>query len=165
MTVDTAKVTGRRGLRFESLDEIAEEAERIVATPQVRTLGNWSIGQILRHLAAGMHMSIDGSKHRSPWYFRWLGPLVKRRVLTRGMSAGFNLPRPMAATLIVSDDVSAESGLTALRDALRRLKREARSASRAARFLRQAHAPGVGTTPLAARRVAFELPRARRSDC
>ena len=125
MTVDTAKVTGRRELRFQWIDEILEEAERLASAPQVKTLGNWTPGQIMKHLAIGMHMSIDGSPHRPPWYLRLVGPLVKRRILTKGMSPGFQLRVKESQSLVVADDVTTEGGLAALRDAVRRMRREA----------------------------------------
>lgn len=125
MTVDTAKVTGRRELHFEWIDEILDEAERIAAASQVRTLGNWSPGQIMQHLAAGMHVSIDGSPHRPPWYLRLVGPLVKRRVLTKGMSPGFQLRARESQSQGAAEVITTESGLAALREAIRRMRREA----------------------------------------
>lgn len=124
MTVDTAKVTGRRELRFEWIDDILEEAERIAAAPHVKTLGNWSAGQTLKHLAVGIHMSIDGFPQRLPWYARFLGRLARGWVLKRGMSPGIRLPAPLERSLVPGDDVSVESGLSALREALRRMRDE-----------------------------------------
>ena len=46
MTVDTAKVEGRRTLHFTSLDEILAEVERL-NQGKVRAIGNWSPGQVL----------------------------------------------------------------------------------------------------------------------
>src|SRR5436305_13194827 len=96
MPINTAKVAGRREVMYESLDDLLMDADRLVAAQQVTMLGNWSLGQMLAHLAAGLHMSIDGVEHRPKWFIRLIGPLFKRRVL-RKMSAGFQLPRPVAA--------------------------------------------------------------------
>jgi len=65
MAVNTGKVTGRRAVAYESLDDVLVDAERLVAAPKVKMLGNWSLGQMLAHLAGGMHMSIDGTEHRA----------------------------------------------------------------------------------------------------
>ena len=58
--INTATVKNRRQLHFNSLDEIAAEVERLAACQQVRTIGNWSSGQVLQHLASTMDNSIDG---------------------------------------------------------------------------------------------------------
>src|SRR5205807_8480410 len=54
------KVTGRRRLHFESLDEVLAEAERRAAG-RYRRLGHWTLGQILMHLALAGDKSIDGT--------------------------------------------------------------------------------------------------------
>src|SRR5438874_10377963 len=43
--VDTTKVAGRRQLHFVSIDDISADVEKLAAG-EVRTLGNWSGGQI-----------------------------------------------------------------------------------------------------------------------
>ena len=125
MTVDTAKVPGRRKLKFESLEAVLEEAERLAAAPRMKALGNWSPGQVFHHLAATMNLSIDGHKHRPPWFIRWLGPVMRNGILKKGMSPGFKLPQPIASILISEGDVETAAGLAVLREAVRRLKREA----------------------------------------
>jgi len=121
MTVRTGKVTGRRDVAYESLDDLLMDAERLVAAREVKMLGNWSLGQMLGHLGASLHMSIDGSDHRPAWYIRLLGPLLKRRVL-RKMSAGFQLPKPVADKLIPVDPVAADEGLRLLQEAIKRFR-------------------------------------------
>ena len=58
--IETAKVKERRQLRFDSLDDIAAEVERLAACRSIRAVGNWSSGQVLQHLALTMNNSIDG---------------------------------------------------------------------------------------------------------
>src|SRR4051794_35868098 len=88
--VDTRKVTGRREVHFASLDEILADSEGISVWRGVRTLGNWSAGQIVLHVAMGMEYSIDGVPARIPAparvVARWL---LKRRFLTKGVPPGF----------------------------------------------------------------------------
>ena len=121
MPVNTGKVVGRREVAYESLDDVLMDAEQLVAAPQVKMLGNWSLGQMLAHLAAGLHMTIDGSDHRPPWFVRLLGPFLKWRVL-RKMSAGFQLPKPVADKIIPAKPVAPEEGLHLLQEAIKRFR-------------------------------------------
>ena len=121
MAVNTGKVAGRRVVAYESLDDVLMDAERLVAAPRVTMLGNWTLGQLLAHLAAGMHMSIDGSDYSPPWFVRLLGPFLKRRVL-RKMTAGFQLPKPMADKIIPVEAISPQEGFGRLQDAIKRFR-------------------------------------------
>lgn len=119
MTVNTAKVP-RRELHFESLDAVVREAERLAAAERIVTHGNWTLGQILHHLAQLMHMSIDGARFRAPWYVRLVGPLLKRRIL-RGMPAGFDLPPAAVRQLAADGDVEVPEAVDSLSAAVARL--------------------------------------------
>ncbi|MFN0021110.1 MAG: DUF1569 domain-containing protein [Pirellulaceae bacterium] len=121
MPVNTGKVTGRREVAYESLDDVLMDAEMVVANPKTKMLGNWSLGQMLAHLAASLHMSIDGSDHRPPWYVRLIGPILKRMVL-RKMSPGFQLPKPVADKIISAEPVSPQEGLRLLQEAIKRFR-------------------------------------------
>ena len=57
MAVDTAKVVARRELHFQSIQDILDDVEAVQAAPQIETLGNWSAGQIFKHLANTIDMS------------------------------------------------------------------------------------------------------------
>ena len=92
--IKTARVQGRRQLHFNSLAEMLADAEQLAAAKQVEGLGNWTLGQAFDHLAISMNLSIDGAKARVPLPLRLLGPLIKKRILKRTMSAGFNTFRP-----------------------------------------------------------------------
>ena len=121
MPVNTGKVAGRRVVAYESLDDVLMDAERLVANHKVKMLGNWSLGQMLAHLAGGIHMSIDGSDYRPPWFIRLLGPFLKRPVLKK-MSAGFQLPKPIADKIIPTTPVSREDGFRLLQEAVKRFR-------------------------------------------
>jgi hypothetical protein len=122
MSAVAAPVT-RRTLRFETFDQYLAEAERCAAVPH-RLAGRWSYGQILTHLAQAIDCFYDGFGFQAPWFARALiAPLVKNRVLTKGMSPGFNLPKT-AKALQPSADISVADGLTHLRTALDRLNRQ-----------------------------------------
>src|SRR5438876_746325 len=99
MSVDTAKVQGRRTLQFNSLDDILAEVERL-NQGKVRAIGNWSPGQILKHLSLPMVWCLDGAPMRAPWYIRLFGWFVKNRFLRNPMPPGFALPTEPAKHLI-----------------------------------------------------------------
>src|SRR5436305_15072328 len=100
-TIDTARVGSRRELRFNSLDDIAAEVERLAAAKEIKTLGNWSSGQVLQHLAMTMQNSIDGFPSFVPAAIRlFLRLFMKRRILTTPMSAGFKLPSNAAEHML-----------------------------------------------------------------
>jgi hypothetical protein len=124
MPIDTGKVRDRRKVQYASLQELLADAERI-ASGKVKSLGNWSTGQIFQHLATSFNNSIDGSDIRAPWYFRFLGPLLKKRLLGGSMSPGFKLPAWAAASL-EPKVTSTEDGLNALRNAIGRQEHESR---------------------------------------
>ena len=114
--INTKQVTGRREIRYESLDDLVADAERL-ASPNARMLGNWTPGQIYQHLADTMNSSIDGFSGMFSAPVRWvLSLLMKRRFLYKGLPAGFKAPANF-----VPDTTSVEDGLSALRKAVSRL--------------------------------------------
>jgi hypothetical protein len=122
--IDTGKVTGRRQLRFNSLDDIAADVERLVRAREIRTLGNWSAGQVLEHLARSLSKSIDGYNNPVSAPLRIVLRLfMKRAFLTKPLSAGFKLPAKAQAEMW-SDSASVHAAAEALRAAIGRLKSE-----------------------------------------
>jgi hypothetical protein len=121
--IDTGKVTGRRELQFNCVDDIQADVERLAQCKEVRALGNWSNGQVLRHVAIVMNGSIDGApKMMSGVMQLMIRLLFKRRFLNRPMPAGFKLPAK--ASMLIPSETSWEAGLNELRRALQRLKSE-----------------------------------------
>ncbi len=120
--VDTKKVSGRRALRFNTVEEILADAERLAAAPAT-TLGNWSQGQIYRHLGETMNQCIDGLDISPPWYFKIIGRLIRRRFLTKPMPAGFQLPK---STKLLPPEIGIDDGLQYLHDAVARLRNESK---------------------------------------
>jgi hypothetical protein len=123
MSVDTKTVQGRRELHFKSFDEVLADAERLVTSPNTNALGNWSLNQLLMHLALTIHLSIDGINVRAPWYIRLVGFFIRGRILRRGMPAGFKLPREREIGAFPSA-ASTQEALETLRKAIARLKTE-----------------------------------------
>jgi hypothetical protein len=122
MVVDTSKVPKRRTLHFQTIDDILREVEQLNGG-KAKGLGNWSGGQILRHLATVMNGSIDGMSMRLPWYYRLLGKMMKGRILSKGMTPGFQLKGSAAAELI-PPATDWDEGLQMFRHAIQRLHTE-----------------------------------------
>jgi Protein of unknown function (DUF1569) len=122
MPVDTAKVEGRRTLHFNSLDDILADVERL-NQGKVRAIGNWSPGQVLKHLTVPMIWCLDGAQLKGSWIIRIVGWLIKNRILRKPMSAGFKLSNDFAEHL-VPPETSWEDGLQAIRTAIARMKAE-----------------------------------------
>jgi hypothetical protein len=122
MAIDTAKVQNRRQLKFDRLEDILAEVDRL-NQGKVKTLGNWSSGQILCHLATVMNQSIDGSPVHFSLPLRILGRLMKGRVLNKGMQPGFQL-KGQAADVLLPPPTNWEEGLSKFRAAIGRLQTE-----------------------------------------
>src|SRR5262245_54366842 len=123
--IDTCKVKERRQLRFNSLDDILADVERLACSKSVRAVGNWSSGQVLQHLAMTMDNSIDGFPAFVPAPIRvLLRTFMKRRFLTRPMPAGFNLPA--GAAKMLPPPPRWDAGLANVRRAMQRVKKETR---------------------------------------
>jgi hypothetical protein len=122
MSVNTAKVQGRRKLAYASLEEVVADADRLGSGP-VQSLGNWSPGQVFRHLAIAYNGSIDGFTMTFPWPIRLIAMLFKKKLIAGSMPAGFKLPAA-AAKVMTPAPISTEEGLADLRAAVERLRRE-----------------------------------------
>lgn len=110
--INTKQVSGRCRRRFEHLDQVVVEVHSLADQP-TRQLGNWSLGQICHHLGVGMQQCTTAERlFPVPFYLRVLGPWLRRRVLTRGLPRGFQLP-PEGAILL-PPPVSVEEGIATL---------------------------------------------------
>ncbi len=121
MSVNTKNVAGRRTLHFKSVDDILRDAEEITSG-EVRHLGNWTPGKILKHIAITMDNSVDGVDFKAPLLIRIFARLMKKSFLNNTMKSGFQMPEKMKPHFSPPDDVSIEEGLTALREAIERYK-------------------------------------------
>lgn len=111
----TTSRSKRRELRFEHVSEIMPEVDRLLGG--YRNLGAWTLGQICNHLAATFRYSIEGFPSSVPWIVRrTLGPLVLRRVLTKGRMPD-RVPAPSSIRPATGLDDRAEA--EALRASIR----------------------------------------------
>lgn len=123
MPINTKKVQGRRKIRYESLDELLADAQRLLGF-EVRTLGNWSQGQIYEHLARSLDSSIDGAGFSLPAPVRWMmSLLMKRKFLEKKLPAGFK-----TTGQFIPEETSAEEGLASLQRAIARQQQESKRA-------------------------------------
>lgn len=123
--VDTAKVQDRRKLRYQSIDELLADVERVVAADKAGTLrrtGNWTAGQTLGHLASWSNYAYEGYPMKTPWVIRMiLRLLLKKKYLRKGMPAGVRIPGAAEGTY-ATQAVSTDQGADQLRKALQRLR-------------------------------------------
>ena len=120
----TRPALSRRTLRFETMQEILDDCEHLIARP-CTMLGQWTLAQIIKHLAQGVDCFYDGFDFTVPWYTRsLLAPLVRRRMLTRGLRAGVRVP-DSARRLLPQEDPELTVAMSHLRTAISRLEAEA----------------------------------------
>ena len=117
---NTKQITGRRPLRFHSLDEIVADAETLASGP-IQPLGNWSAGQVFDHLARSFSVPLSGVILPIPWYIRCGARLLKPYILRAKMSAGIRLDGESAAAML-PQPISTEQGLAHLREVIARWK-------------------------------------------
>ena len=126
--IKTHLVADRRPLRFLKLADIQTDVDHLALCREVRNLGNWSSGQVLKHVALTMDRSIDGFDYHLPAPVKFaLRLFLKRRFLTRPIPAGYQLPRRAAAD-IGPPATTFHEGLRAMRHALARLRSESKRA-------------------------------------
>jgi Protein of unknown function (DUF1569) len=126
--IDTGKVTGRRVLHFDSIEDINADVELLAKAAEIRTLGNMSAGQIFKHLSTTMEKSIDGYSSQLPAPLRVVfRTFFKNSFLNKPMSAGFKLPKG-AQFELVPGTTGVEEGLQSIRRAIKRLQTESHRA-------------------------------------
>jgi hypothetical protein len=125
--VDTGKIAEHRTLRFNSLEELLAEVDRIVAAEQrsaLRRTGNWTPGQVFGHLAAWINYGYEGFPPGStpPWFVRVIVRMMKKSLCTKPMRRGFRMPRVVEGTY-GTELLSTDEGARRLRQAIARLQR------------------------------------------
>ena len=124
--VNTGAVAGRRILRFESIDQVLADVDRLVEAERagrLRRLGNWTLGQTLGHLAGWAEYGYTGFPLKVPFFIRWILRLRKQKFLYGPMRAGVKIPRLEGGTL-ATDPMTTEEGLGRFRRVMERLKKE-----------------------------------------
>lgn len=119
MRVNTKRVVGRRLVRYDSLADLLDDAKRL-SQVEVRSLGNWSPGQVYEHLARSLDASIDGMDFSLPAPARWLMTLLmKKKFLKEKLPPGFK-----SSAAFVPSETTTEAGLVSLERAVLRQQQE-----------------------------------------
>lgn len=125
MAVNTKQVQ-RRKLRFESADDVLAEIDRIVAADEqgkLKTIGNWTPGQILGHLSSWIDYGYVGYPlSRPPWFVRMFLQRQLKRMLDGEMPPGVRIPR-IAEGTVGTEVLETSEGAERLRRSWDRLKR------------------------------------------
>ncbi len=123
--IDTRRVTQRRPLRFESIDDLLADIDGIVQAERegrLRLVGNWTAGQIMAHLAAWIEYGYEGYPIGPPPFFvRWILRWQLQKYLRDGMPRGVRIPRVEKGTFGM-DDLPTEVAAEKLKNALFRLQ-------------------------------------------
>ena len=127
MSVDTKAVEGRRIIKFNCINCLKADLDRIQEAHDAGTLGtigNWSAGQIMQHDAKLVTFAMDGFPSAAPWFVKAFFMLVVKRRAMKDipMDPGYTLPN-QAAFMLPDDDLSFEDGMAAMRDVVARLDR------------------------------------------
>ncbi len=125
--VETGRVTGRRGLHFETIDPMLADVDRLVEAERAGRLqrrGNWTLGQTLGHLATWAEFAYTGVPVTPPFFIRWIMRLRKQQFLWAPMRAGVKIPRVPGGTL-GTEPVPVDEAVRRLRRVMERLKVEA----------------------------------------
>ena len=125
MSVDTKSVQGRRIVKFNCINCLKADLDRIQSAHDagtLKTIGNWTAGQILQHDAKLITFAMDGFPSKAPWFVKLFFQLfVKRRALKDiPMDPGYTLPK-QAAFMLPDDDVSFEQGMADMRAVVARI--------------------------------------------
>jgi hypothetical protein len=124
--VNTGRVRGCRKLRFETLDEMLADVERLAAAERAGTLqrlGNWTLGQALGHLATWGQYAYDGVPIKPPFPIRLILRMRKKQFLGGSLPWGVKIPRVQGGTL-GTEAISLDEGLARYRAVTERLRGE-----------------------------------------
>jgi hypothetical protein len=127
MPVDTRAIPNRRPLRFSSIDDALADVAHLVEADRhgrLKSLGNWTLGQTLGHLATWADFSYTGPPIKPPWFIKLLLRFRKKRFLYGAMPAGVHIPKVEGGTF-GTEPLSTDEGLARFRRAYERLKSEA----------------------------------------
>jgi len=126
--IDTRKVTDRRPLRFESLDEAIRESEALAEAERRGTLrasGNWTLGQAIGHVAFWARAPFEGyaGMPQPPWGVRLVARMFKSPLINKKLPAGGRIPSAPEGTYGV-ERFDTDEALTQLRAAFDRVAHE-----------------------------------------
>ncbi len=121
--LDTTKVQNRRTLRFSSLDEMLAEARALAAAPNLKQIGNWTLGQALNHMAAWIDYPYLGYPPDLiiPEEMKANARAIKHKLMHEPFTPGEKVPGPSAGTF-ATEVVPTHIALPSLESAVKRLR-------------------------------------------
>src|SRR5688572_32113334 len=111
--VNTSNISQRRILRFESIDDCLDEANRLAPSyrlGQCKQLGNWTLGQTFGHLATWAEYSFSPCPIKAPWFVRFFMGFKRNSYIYGPMKPGIRIPRIDNGTL-GTEPMEMEEGL------------------------------------------------------
>ena len=121
------RATSTRQLRFASIDDALREIDAIVEAERagrLQTIGQWTAGQNLAHLAAWIEYGYEGYPIAAPpWPIRMILKMMLGRYLKKGMPRGVRIPRVPQGTY-GQDDMPVEQAAERLKSAFQQLQRK-----------------------------------------
>jgi hypothetical protein len=124
MPVDAVQGSQRRNLHFDSIDQIMADVDQLADAQKqgkLRSLGNWTAGQNLGHLASWIDYSYDGVPFKVPFIARIVMRPFKKAFLYKPMKPGSRIPKLPGGTAGI-DVIPFDDGLARFRKNLARLK-------------------------------------------
>lgn len=123
--IDTTKVNERRKLRFDTIDDCLQDLDRLEQAERqgnLKTLGNWTAGQNLSHVAAWIEYGWEGyPMEEPPAEVAVAMRAMLDDILENGMGAGMMLPEVEGGTF-GADEMETLAAVDRFRAALNRLK-------------------------------------------
>src|SRR5262245_7349039 len=127
MPVDTGKVIDRRKLRFFTPEDMEADVAVLVDAERagrLKSLGNWSLGQVLNHLGSWVAFAHDGNPLKPPFVGRGIVGFRKNKYLNEAMPAGVRIPGVKGGT-VAWEPCTLDEGLAKFNAAWGRMKKEA----------------------------------------
>jgi hypothetical protein len=121
--LDTTKVQNRRTLRFNSLDEMLADARALAAAPNLKQLGNWTLGQALNHMASWIDYPYLGYPPDLviPEEMKANARAIKHKLMHEPFNPGERIPGPAAGTF-ATEVVPTDIALARLESAVAHLR-------------------------------------------
>jgi len=119
--VNTAVVSGRREVHYDTMDDVVADAEHLLNGGYTR-LGNWNLGTMSTHLAKAMQSALDGWPIKVNGIVRFVARRLYKDKALRKMKPGFKLPKKaMSLAPHIAED---RLGVEELKMTVARWKRE-----------------------------------------
>lgn len=124
--VDTRCIRPRQIELHTPAQAIAEATRlaELARAGKLRTMGNWSAGQIFAHLAWWIEAIDENKGPKPPWFMKLIGPMIKKKILHGPLMTGFRIPRSATGTF-GDEPCELEEGFARFCQAMQRLDRAA----------------------------------------